>query len=80
VGRVEPSDGAAVPLYYFEPEGPGWSDYQDDGIELPSDVKALAYAHAMILELKADYKGSDRPLHLLIKNSARKTIFRVAFE
>jgi hypothetical protein len=52
-----------VPLYYFEPEGPGWSDYNDDdGIELQSDIKALAYAHSMVLELKADYKSSDRPL------------------
>jgi hypothetical protein len=69
-----------VPLYYFEPEGTGWSDYQDeDGIELPSDAQALAYARSMIRELKADYKGSDRPLHLVVKNSARTTIFRVAF-
>ena len=69
-----------MPLYYFETEGPNWSDYQDDdGIELPSDAEALAYAHSMIRELKADL-GSDRPLHLLVKNSARKTIFRIAFE
>jgi hypothetical protein len=70
-----------VPLYYFEPEGPGWSDYRDnDGTELQSDIKALAYAHSMILELKTDFKGSDRPLYLLVKDSARKTIFRIAFE
>jgi hypothetical protein len=70
-----------VPLYYFEPEGTGWSDYEDnDGIELPSDIKALAYAHSMILELKADYKGRDRPVYLLVKDSTRKTIFRIAFE
>ena len=71
-----------MPLYYFEPEGPGWSDYRDDdGIELPNDAEALAYAYTMIRELKADYEGSDRPLlHLLVKNSARKIIFRPAFE
>jgi hypothetical protein len=70
-----------VPLYYFEPERPGWSDYQDDdGIELPSDAEASAYAYSMIRELSADYEGSDRPLHLLVKDSARKAIFRIAFE
>jgi hypothetical protein len=70
-----------VPLYYFEPEGPSWSDYHDDdGIELPNDAEALAYGNSMILELKADYKGSDRPLYLLVKDGARKTIFRIAFE
>jgi hypothetical protein len=82
-GGVKHRDGAAVPLYYFEPEGPGWSDYKDeddDGIELPSDVKALAYAHSMILELKAEFDGSDRPRYSLVKDSNRKTIFRIAFE
>jgi len=70
-----------VPLYYFETEGPGWSDYQDDeGIELLSDAEALVYAHSMIGELKVDFQDSDRPLHLLVKNWIRKTIFRVAFE
>jgi hypothetical protein len=69
-----------VPLYYFEPEGPGWSDYQDeDGIELPNDAEALAYANSMILELKEEFKGSDRPHHLVVKNSDRETIFRIAF-
>jgi uncharacterized protein DUF6894 len=81
ISRVERFDGAAVPLYYFEAEGPGWSDYRDDdGIELLSDAKALAYAHTMIGELKADREGSNRPLHLLVKNAARKTVFRIAFE
>ena len=71
----------AVPLYYFEFEGPGWSNYQDeDGIELPSDAQALAYAQSKVRELKADYKRSNRyPLHLVVKDSARNTIFRVAF-
>ena len=70
-----------VPLYYFEPEGPGWSDYQDDdGIELQSDAEALVYAHSMIRELKADYEDSDCPLHLLVKNWICKTIFRIAFD
>ena len=70
-----------MPLYYFEPEGPSWSDYLDDeGIELPSDADALAYAYSMIRELSADYERSDRPLYLLVKDSARKTIFRIAFE
>jgi hypothetical protein len=70
-----------VPLYYFEAEGPGWSDYQDDdGIELLSDAQALVYAYQMIRELEADFEGSDRPLHLLVKNWIRKTIFRIAFE
>jgi hypothetical protein len=65
--------------YYFEAEGPGWSDYEDDdGIELASDEQALAYAQTMIRELKADYKRSDRPPHLVVKDSARQTIFRVA--
>jgi hypothetical protein len=68
-------------LYFFEAEGPGWSDYEDDeGIELPSDAKALAYAYSVIGELKGDYEGSDRPLYLLVKDSTRKTIFRIAFE
>ena len=71
----------AVPLYYFEFEGPGWSDYQDeDGTELPSDAQALACAQSMIRELRPDYKGRDRPLHLIVKDSARNTIFRVAFK
>ena len=70
-----------MPLYYFELEGPGWSQFEDDeGIELISDIKALAYAHSMILELKADLEASDRPLYLLVKDSTRKTIFRIAFE
>ena len=70
-----------MPLYYFEPEGPGWSDYQDDdGIELKSDAEALAYAYTIMRELKADREGSNRSLHLLVKNGARKTIFRIAFE
>ena len=70
-----------MPLYYFEPEGPGWLDFEDeDGIELPSDAKALAYAYTIIGELKADREGSNRPFHLLVKNAARKTIFRIAFE
>ena len=81
ISRIEHCDGGAVPLYYFEAEGPGWSDYQDDeGIELLSDAKALAYAYSMIRELSADYERSDCPLHLLVKDSARKTIFRIAFE
>jgi hypothetical protein len=70
-----------VPLYYFETEGPGWSDYRDDdGIELQSDAEALVYAYSMIRELKADYEDGDCPDHLLVKNCARKTIFRIAFE
>ena len=70
-----------MPLYYFETEGPDWSDYQDDdGIELQSDAEALVYAYTMIRELKADYQGGDRLLHLLVKNWIRKTIFRIAFE
>jgi uncharacterized protein DUF6894 len=70
-----------VPLYYFETEGPGWSDYEDDeGIELQSDAEALVYAYSMIRELKADYESSGLPLHLLVKNWIRKTIFRIAFE
>jgi hypothetical protein len=70
-----------VPLYYFEAEGPGWSDYQDDnGIELQSDAEALVYAYSMIRELKADYEDSGHPLHLLVKNWIRKIIFRIAFE
>jgi hypothetical protein len=32
----------------------------------------------MIRELKADYEGGDSPLHLVIKNCIRKTIFRIA--
>jgi hypothetical protein len=74
-------DGAAVPLYYFETEGPGWSDYEDDeGIELQSDAEALVYAHSLIRELMVEFQDSDRPLHLLVKNWIRKTIFRVAME
>jgi uncharacterized protein DUF6894 len=70
-----------VPLYYFEAEGPGWSDYEDDeGIELQSDIKALAYAHSMILEVKTNVKTTDCPLYLLVKDSTRRTIFRIAFE
>jgi len=80
LGESQEPESASVPLYYFELEGPGWSDYRDeDGIELPSDAQALAYAQSMIRELKADYRGSDRPLHLVVKDSARNTIFRVAF-
>ena len=56
-----------MPLYYFELEGPGWSRFEDDeGIELISDIKALAYAHSMILE---------SPRYLLVKDSTRKTFF-----
>jgi phage major head subunit gpT-like protein len=68
-------------MYYFEPEGPGWSDYQDDdGIELKSNAEALAYAYTVIRELKADREGSSRPTHLLVKNAARKVILRISFE
>ena len=69
-----------MPLYYFEPEGQGWDYQDDDGIELQSDAEALAYAYSIIGELKADYEGSHRPLHLLVKNWIRKTIFRIAFD
>ena len=71
-----------MPPYYFEPEGEGWWDYQDDdGIELQSNAEALVYAYSMIQELKADYEDSHRPFRfLLVKNCARKTIFRIAFE
>ena len=76
----EHCDGAAVPLYYFETEGPSWSDYQDDdGIELRSDAEALVYAYSIVRELKTDYKSSHRPRHLLVKD-CDNTIFRVAFE
>lgn len=69
-----------MPLYYFETEGPSWSDYQDDdGIELRSDAEALVYAYSIVRELKADYKSSHRPRHLLVKD-CDNTIFRVAFE
>jgi hypothetical protein len=72
--------GLPIYVYYFEPEGPNWLDYQDDdGIELQSDAEALIYAYQMIRELKADYQVSD-PLHLLVKNWVRKTIFCIAFE
>jgi len=76
----EHCDGAGVPLYYFETEGPSWSDYQDDdGIELRSDAEALVYAYSIVRELKTDYKSSHRPRHLLVKD-CDNTIFRVAFE
>jgi hypothetical protein len=52
----------------------------DDGIELPNHAEALAYAYLMIRELKTNNEGGDLPLHLLVKNWIRKTIFRVAFE
>jgi hypothetical protein len=78
--RVEHCDGATVPLYYFEPEGPDWSNYQDDdGIELQSDAEALVYAYSIIRELKSDDEGDHRPYYLLVKNCARKTIFRIPF-
>ena len=81
ISRVEQCDGPTVPLYYFEPEGPDWWDYQDDdGIELRSDAEALVYAYSILRELKADYEDSHRPRHLLVKNSVHKTIFRIAFE
>ena len=69
-----------MPLYYFETEGSSWSDYQDDdGIELRSDAQALVYAYSIVRELKADYKSSHHPRHLLVKD-CDSTIFRVAFE
>jgi hypothetical protein len=70
-----------VPLYYFEPEGPGWDgwDYQDDdGIELPNDAEAVAYARRMIRELKEDEKTFEDITHLLVKDAARKIIFRIS--
>ena len=57
-------------------EGPSWSDYQDDdGIELRSDAQTLVYAYSIVRELKADYKSSHRPRHLLVKD-CDNTIFR----
>jgi hypothetical protein len=68
-----------VPLYYFEPEGPGW-DYQDvDGIELLNDAQALAYAHAIIRELKEDVDG-ERTVRMLVKNDLREIIFSIPFK
>ena len=69
-----------VPLYYFEPEGPGWDYQDDDGIELPNDAEALAYAREMIRELKEDGEIIADITHLLVKDRSRKTIFRIAFE
>jgi hypothetical protein len=68
-----------VPLYYFEPEGPGW-DYQDDaGTELPTDAGALAYARQIIRELKEDGKIIEDITHVLVKkNTDRKIIFRIS--
>jgi Domain of unknown function (DUF6894) len=66
-----------VPLYYFEPEG--W-DYQDvDGIELLSDAEALAYAHAIIRELKEDVDG-ERIVRMLVKNALGEIIFSIPFK
>ena len=49
----EHCDGAGVPLYDFETEGPSWSDYQDDdGIELRSDAEALVYAYSIVREFE----------------------------
>ena len=68
-----------MPLYYFEPEGPGW-DYQDDaGTELPNDAGALAYARQIIRELKEDGKIIEDITHVLVKkNTDRKIIFRIS--
>jgi hypothetical protein len=69
-----------VPTYYFEPEGPDW-DYQDvDGIDLPNDAEALVYGHKILRELKVDDQVSQRTDYLLVKNFARKTIFRIPFK
>jgi hypothetical protein len=67
-----------VPLYYFEPDGPGWDFQDDDGIELPNDAGALAYARQMIRELKEDEKIIEDITHLLVKDTARKIIFRIS--
>jgi hypothetical protein len=67
-----------VPLYYFEPEGPGWDFQDDDGIELPNDAEALAYARRMIRELKEDEKIIEDITYLLVKDIARKIIFRIS--
>jgi hypothetical protein len=67
-----------VPLYYFEPEGPDWEDYQDiEGTELPNDAEALVYAYKIIEELKQD--AEIRLTVMLVKNADRKIVFRIAF-
>jgi hypothetical protein len=68
----------SMPLYYFEPEGPGWDYQDDDGIELPNNAEALAYAHQLIRELKEDGKILADITHLLVKDTARKIIFRIS--
>jgi hypothetical protein len=72
------NERCSVPLYYFEPEGPGWDYQDDDGIELPNDAEALAYARQMIRELKEDGKIIEEITHLLVKDTARKIIFRIS--
>jgi hypothetical protein len=68
-----------VPLYYFEPEGRGWDFQDDDGIELPNDAGALAYARQMIRELTEDGKIVEDITHLLVtKNTDREIIFRIS--
>ena len=71
-----------MPLYYFEAEGPGWSDYQDDdGIELQERCRGASLR--VLDDSRAEgglMRAAIAPIHLLVKNWIRKTIFRIAFD
>ena len=70
-----------MPQYFFDVRSSSW-DYTDpDGISLPDDGAAMAYAERMIRELKADDgDGYDEPdLQMFVRNEIGALSFSIPF-
>jgi len=68
-----------MPQYFFDVRSIEW-DYNDpDGIPLPDDEAAIAYAERMIRELKEDDGYNAPDLQLLARSETGCTIFSVPF-
>jgi hypothetical protein len=70
-----------MPQYFFDVRSSTW-DYTDpDGISLPDDEAAIAYAERMIRELKDDDGNDyDEPdLRMLIRNEIGTVRFSIPF-
>ena len=70
-----------MPQYFFDVRSSTW-DYTDpDGISLPDDGAATAYAERMIRELKADDGNDyDEPdLQMFVRNEIGTVRFSIPF-
>jgi hypothetical protein len=70
-----------MPQYFFDVRSSTW-DYTDpDGLSLPDDGAAIAYAERMIRELKADDGESyDEPdLQMFVRNEIGALRFSIPF-